>query len=215
MSRGSRPWLKICGITGEEDAELAVSLGADALGLNFVATSKRRIDEPTARAIAARVRGRVELVGVVANEPAESARALAAAVGLDWLQLHGDEPASELSRLPRAFKAVGIANAVDAARAASYPGERLLVDTKTSGALGGTGQRFDWSLILELAASRHLILAGGLTPENVAEAVRRVQPWGVDVASGVEDARDPRRKDPIRMARFIEEARRAAQLLAP
>lgn len=173
-----RPWLKICGVTSEQDARLVADAGADAIGLNFVASSKRRVDEASARRIADSVRGRVELVGVVANETPERLRALVEAVGLDWLQLHGDEPASLLQQLPPAFKAVGIERAFDVARAAEYPGERLLVDAKHGGTSGGTGQRFDWTWVEELAKTRRLILAGGLTPENVADAVASVNPWG-------------------------------------
>jgi phosphoribosylanthranilate isomerase len=213
MSPGREPWLKICGITSAEDARLAVDAGADALGLNFVATSKRRIDEPTARAIAEAVRGQVELVAVVANETSEHLRLLAESLGLDWLQLHGDEPPSALTPLPNAFKAIGVESAEDVARAAGYPGERLLVDAKAHGASGGTGQSFDWTLVQELAASRRLILAGGLRPDNVAAAVESVRPWGIDVASGVERAGEPRRKDPALVARFIENARQAAAKL--
>lgn len=211
MTPDARPWLKICGVTSERDALLAVEAGADAIGLNFVASSKRRIDDAAARAIADAVRGRVELVGVVANETGQRLRELSLAVGLDWLQLHGDEPPNALLSLPNAFKAIGIQSAEDAARAATYPGERLLVDAKASGVLGGTGQRFDWTLVGELARARRLILAGGLTPENVAEALSSVRPWGLDVASGVEPPGEPRRKDPERVARFIENARRAAR----
>jgi phosphoribosylanthranilate isomerase len=208
MSERARPWLKICGVTNEEDALLVAEAGADAIGLNFVATSKRRVDEESARRIADAVRGRVELIGVVANETPERLRALLATLGLDFLQLHGDEPPSFLTEVPRSFKAAGIADAADVAQAARYPGERLLVDAKHGGASGGTGQRFDWSFVRELAESRRLILAGGLTPENVAEAVSQLKPWGLDVASGVELG-DPRRKDADRVRRFVENARRA------
>jgi phosphoribosylanthranilate isomerase len=213
MTPGARPWLKICGITCPDDARLAVDAGADALGLNFVPTSKRRIDEQTARAIADAVRGEVELVGIVADETTERLQALAHSVGLDWLQLHGHEPPSALAHLAKAFKAIGVESAADVARAAAYPGERLLVDAKAQGASGGTGQRFDWTLVRELAASRRLIVAGGLTPDNVAAALTSVRPWGLDVASGVERAGEPRRKDPVLVARFIENARLAATRL--
>jgi phosphoribosylanthranilate isomerase len=206
MNRGAPPWLKICGVTCVEDALLAQEQGADAIGLNFVPWSKRRIDEATAQQIADAVRGLVELVAVVADEPPERLLELSASVGFDWLQLHGNESPSDVSRWPRAFKAVGIESAADVARAASFPGERLLLDAKSQG-LGGSGIRFDWSLARGLAASRRLILAGGLDPDNVIEAIRSVRPWGLDVASGVERAGDARRKDPERVARFIAEAR--------
>jgi phosphoribosylanthranilate isomerase len=103
---------------------------------------------------------------------------------------------------------VGSAQDIELAR--TFPGHPLLVDAKVEGQLGGTGRCIDWPLVVPLARSRALILAGGLTPENVAEAVRLVQPWGVDTASGVEVAADPRRKDAERMRRFVQAARGAA-----
>jgi phosphoribosylanthranilate isomerase len=180
-------WIKICGITSVADAEHVVRSGANALGLNFVHGSKRRITVEQARPIVAAVRGQLELVAVVAAPTDAEVKELREDLGIDWLQLHADEPAARVARLlPHAFKAVAIEDAADARRAASFPGERLLVDTKVSGASGGTGKVFDWQLVTELSRSRQLILAGGLTPSNVAAAVRVLAPWGVDVASGVE-----------------------------
>jgi phosphoribosylanthranilate isomerase len=195
-------WIKVCGVTTVEDAQRVVHVGADALGLNFVHGSKRRVTPAQARPIIDAVRGRIELVAVVADPTDQEARELREELGIPWLQLHGDEPAARLAKLlPQAFKAVAIEDAADARRAATYPGERLLVDTKVSGASGGTGKVFDWQLVTDLAQSRQLILAGGLTPQNVGAAVRVLAPFGVDVASGVESA--PGIKDHELLAAFV------------
>lgn len=179
-------WIKICGVTNLADAEHVVRSGADAIGLNFVHGSKRRISLDDARPIVQAVKGRIELVAVVAN-PTDREVTELNELGMDFLQLHGDEPPARVSRLlPRAFKAVAIEDAADARRAAGFPGERLLVDTKVAVASGGTGKVFDWQLVTDLTKTRQLILAGGLTPKNVAAAVRVLGPWGVDTASGVE-----------------------------
>jgi phosphoribosylanthranilate isomerase len=179
-------WIKICGVTNVDDAEHVVRSGANAIGLNFVHGSKRRVTLEQARPIVEAIRGRIELVAVVSSPTDDEVKELTE-LGMEWLQLHGDEPPARVSRLlPRAFKAVPIEDAADARRAANYPGERLLVDTKVSGASGGTGKVFDWQLVTDLTKTRQLILAGGLTPKNVAAAVRVLAPWGVDTASGVE-----------------------------
>ncbi|HEV8246186.1 MAG TPA: phosphoribosylanthranilate isomerase, partial [Polyangiaceae bacterium] len=169
--------------------------------------SKRVIDLDTAAAINAAVGERARLVAVVANLAGEEASRLRLETGIRWLQLHGDEPAAALDTLlPEAYKAVAIAGAEDVERADRYGGELLLCDTKVDGAFGGSGKTFDWRLVLALAERRKLVLAGGLTSENVSQAVRTVRPFGVDVASGVE-ADSPRRKDAAKMALFVERAR--------
>ena len=202
-------WIKICGLTNVEDALLAVSAGADAIGVNFVKTSKRCVEVETGRAIRDAVAGRVELVAVVAGRSLPELEALRERTRIDWLQLHGNEDASFVQKaLPHAFKAVGIATAADVESARGFPGEWLLADAKVEGELGGTGRSFDWTLVRELAVERPIVLAGGLRPENVAEAVRVVRPFGVDVASGVESS-DPRRKDPERVRAFVLAARNA------
>jgi phosphoribosylanthranilate isomerase len=138
-------WVKICGVTNPGDAEHAAQSGANALGLNFVHGSKRRVTLEQALPIVEAVRGRIELVAVVDSPTDAEVKALREELGIQWLQLHGDEPAARVSRLlPHAFKAVPIEDAADARRAASFPGDRLLVDTKVSGASGGTGKVFDW-----------------------------------------------------------------------
>lgn len=201
-------WVKICGITRPEDAEHAIAAGADAIGLNFVASSPRAVDRVSARAIAELARGRIELVGVIAELQLDEARALRAELELDCLQLHGSEtPAFLAALLPRAFKAVRIGGPEDVAAAEAFAGERLLVDAKVEGQLGGTGARVDPELVRGLAERRRLVLAGGLRPENVATLVGAVRPWGVDVASGVEQAGEPRKKSAERVQAFVRAAR--------
>lgn len=202
--------VKICGVTSKVDALTAIDLGASAIGLNFVASSPRCIDVAQARAIADAIHAtnaKVQVVGVVADRSLDELRALVRDAGLDCLQLHGDESPETLSPLlPHAYKAVRIANAADAARAATFPGDHILVDAKVEGALGGTGATFDWSLVTDLAKTKKLTLAGGLTPANVEVAVRAVRPYCVDVASGVESS--PGVKDHEKMRAFIEAAQR-------
>ena len=200
-------WIKICGLTSVDDALAAVDAGADAIGLNLVPSSKRFIDRALAGRIREAVAARAEVVAVVADLSSSELVSLRAETGIEWLQLHGDESPEALSELlPHAYKAVAVGTSADVARAATFEGARLLTDTKVSGALGGTGQTFDWSLVRRLAEDRPLILAGGLTPDNVSGAVASVRPFGVDVASGVESG-DPRRKDVDKMKRFVREAR--------
>jgi phosphoribosylanthranilate isomerase len=205
-------FIKICGITSIDDALLAIDAGADALGLNFVPSSRRVVDRVTAAHIAEAVGDRVELIAVVADRPLFELEDLREATGIRWLQLHGAESVSDLELvLPKAFKAVPIGNAEDALRAGEFGGSRVLVDAKSSAALGGTGQRFDWSLVVPLARRRHLIVAGGLTPANVAEAVGAIRPYGVDVASGVEAAGNPRKKDETKLRAFVAAVRAATE----
>ena len=204
-------YVKVCGITHVEDALAAVAAGVDAIGLNFVPASKRYVSVEQARAIIEQVRGQVLCVAVVANLTPGEVSALFSTLGIDRVQLHGDESPEHVRMLaPRAFKALRVASASDIALAAAFPSHPLLVDAKVEGQLGGTGRCIDWPLVVPLARSRELILAGGLTPENVADAVRQVQPWGVDTASGVEVSNDPRRKDAALMRRFVAAARAAA-----
>jgi phosphoribosylanthranilate isomerase len=196
--------IKICGITRVEDAEGCVALGVDLIGLNFVPSSPRCLDVACAKAIADAVRGRVEIVGVVADMDEAALIALAGAVGLDRLQLHGHEPPELVQRVPRAFKALRVGDARDVAEADRYEG-LVLCDAKVPGALGGTGKTVDFALVAPLAGRRPILLAGGLGPSNVADAVRAVGPWGVDTASGVERA--PGIKDLEAVAAFVRAAR--------
>jgi phosphoribosylanthranilate isomerase len=198
--------VKICDVTTVDQAVACVDLGADAVGVNFVASSLRRVDERLARAVVEAVGGRALVVGVVAGMTVNAMRALVDRTGVGCLQLHGDEPAPDVAALlPHAYKAVRIAGPEDAAAAESMPGEYVMADAGVKGSLGGTGHTFDWAWVVGLASRRKLVLAGGLTPDNVASAVARVRPWCVDVASGVESATGV--KDLARVRAFVEAAR--------
>jgi phosphoribosylanthranilate isomerase len=198
--------IKICGVTALEQAVACADAGVDAIGVNFVASSVRRVGEVVARAIVGAVGSRVLVVGVVAGMDVGAMQRLRDRVGLGCLQLHGEERPDELSALlPHAYKAVRVADEKDVARAEAMPGEYVMVDAKVEGALGGTGHAFDWSLVVELAKRRKVVLAGGLTPENVAEAIRQVKPWCVDVASGVESRAGV--KDLEKVRAFVEAVR--------
>jgi len=203
--------VKICGVTSVEDADIVLESGADALGVNLIPSSKRYVELQRARAIVDRVRGRMLTVAVLADPTPETAATILRELGVDRLQLHGDESPEQLSQLgPTAFKAVRIADSSDVQRAAQYSGDLLLVDAKVPGALGGTGTTFDWSLVAELARSRQLIVAGGLSADNVARAIHALRPWAVDVASGVEEPSDPRKKSLARVTTFLAQVRASA-----
>lgn len=213
-TRGGRLLVKICGITSPGDASLAVESGADALGFVFWHMSPRRVDPAQAAAIARDLPESVLRVGVFVDAPREDMEGIADAVGLDVLQLHGDEPPASLAGLPRpALKAVRVGPGFAAEEATRYCEHAvgLVVDTRLPGETqmpGGTGVPFDWSLVKGLADRvPFLMLAGGLSPANVAEAVRAVRPQAVDVSSGVEGL--PGRKDPARVRAFLEAARAA------
>ena len=203
--------VKVCGVRTASDAVACVELGASALGVNFVDASPRKVDAARAREIARAVHAlgkKVIVVGVVADMTVDAMKALAAEAELDCLQLHGDEPPEALAPLlPHAYKAVRIATAADVEAARRFPSDYLLVDAKVEGALGGTGHAFDWSLVTELAKEKRLTLAGGLRPDNVADAIRAVRPFCVDVASGVEKA--PGEKDLEKVRAFFEAVRAA------
>lgn len=185
----------------------------DAIGLNFVKASPRCVSRDLAvqmvGVIGEESAGEVEVIGVVADQALDALADLAADLGLDSLQLHGHETAEQLHALldrgVAAYRAARIASAEDVAAAREFAGERLLLDAKVAGALGGTGHSFDWSLIEELSSEREIILAGGLNPQNVRKAVRQVRPFGVDTASGVE--REVGQKEPELVRAFIRAAR--------
>ena len=201
--------MKICGITRPADAVAAVEAGADAVGLNFVPTSRRRIDVEVARPIVAVVPDHVMTVGVFRDHRADEVLALTGALGLTAAQLHGDEPPEVTAAVAAGVATVirAVAAESPAARSlAEHGADVVLLDAPTPGG----GVPFDWGLVGDLARAHRVLLAGGLGPDNVAEAVRRVRPWGVDAASGVEAGTGTVRKDPEAMARFVAEARAAA-----
>jgi phosphoribosylanthranilate isomerase len=199
-----RPRVKICGITRQQDAELAVSLGADALGFIFWATSPRAIDPRAARLIHADLPPLVSRVGVFVNAtPAEVADVVRAAA-LDVVQLHGDEPVEAFADVgARIVKVAALQHDADVGDVIAWPSHVTpLVDAVDRTRRGGTGQVADWGLAARVAAARPMVLAGGLAEENVGEAIARVRPWGLDVSSGVEDA--PGIKSPVRLRAFFE-----------
>jgi phosphoribosylanthranilate isomerase len=206
--------VKICGITRYEDAQAAIEAGADLLGFNFYPKSPRYNDPLSAARLIGAIRRRsasVQVVGVFVNSPLEVILAIMDECGLDLAQLHGDEPPETLTALNgRAFKALRPKDAADLAQSlGSYSPKTgspaYLVDAYRPGEYGGTGHPADWTLARSVSGTHPILLAGGLAPENVAEAIRQVHPWGVDVASGVEAS--PRRKDPARLADFIKAAK--------
>ncbi|HBY63500.1 MAG TPA: N-(5'-phosphoribosyl)anthranilate isomerase [Solibacterales bacterium] len=201
--------VKICGITSPCDALAAVRAGAAALGFNFYPASPRFVSVEAAQRIAAVLPPGVLKVGVFVNETLERAAEVVAAAGLNVAQMHGAEVPEMAAPHPgvRVWLALPAAPGL-AARIASARAEAFLVDTP-SPSHGGTGRAFDWSLAEALPG--RIVLAGGLGPDNVAEAIRRVRPWGVDAASRLERA--PGVKDHEKMRQFVEAALREARTL--
>ena len=211
--------IKICGVTSVEEACTAAELGATHLGLNFYPPSPRCLSREQARAISSAVRELPSppvLVGVFVNETPVAMKGILKECALDLAQLSGDEPLETLNMLrPHAYKAIRLNGSQSedlpaAARPSEIPNLQspdLLLDAHVRGSYGGTGQTTDWSRASDFARRCDLMLAGGLTPDNVAKAIRAVRPWGVDVASGVES--EPGVKDAHKMAAFIQRAKAA------
>ncbi len=201
--------IKICGIRTEAEAEAAAAAGAHAIGLIF-APSRRQIDAAQARRIAQALPPFVTKVGVVVNEPLDRLQALVDEVRLDTVQLHGDETPEDCAAVRgwgvTVIKAISVSGPLDAAALRALPVDAVLLDTHRPGQRGGTGQTFEWSLAVPVAAVMPVILSGGLTPENVADGVRIVRPYAADVSSGVETGG---RKDPEKIRAFIAAARAA------
>jgi phosphoribosylanthranilate isomerase len=200
--------IKICGITNLEDALLAVELGADALGFIFYPKSPRKVAPETAREIIAQLPPFVAAVGVFVDEAAGVVRELAAQVRLDWVQLHGQESPDYCRGLGRrVIKGFRIKDESSLEELEPYQGavQAFLLDTYKKGQVGGTGVSFDWQLAQEAKPYGRIILAGGLTPENVAQAIAMAQPQAVDAASGTEAA--PGRKDPAKLRAFFKVVR--------
>jgi len=200
--------VKICGITGLDDALHACACGADALGFVFYKKSPRCVDPAVAATIIRQLPPFVTTVGLFVNADPEQVEEVADFCGLDVIQLHGDEGPDDCDFTPRrTVKALRVKDAASLARHGDYEVAALLLDAWVKGSYGGTGHSFNWELAATVARQRPVILAGGLTPENVAAAVRFVQPYAVDVSSGVEAA--PGRKDPAKVAAFIRAAKTA------
>lgn len=199
-------FVKICGVTSEEDALLAVAMGADAVGFVF-APSPRQVSTQTVYDITRRLPPEILTVGVFRDELPERVFEMASRSGVKAVQLHGRETSRHVAQLSEnvrwIIKAVA-AGSPEAARADEYGTDLVLVDAPEP----GSGRVFDWSLVDAIPEGLRLILAGGLNPDNVADAIDAVRPWGVDVSSGVESS--PGRKDPVKVRQFVARARAAA-----
>jgi phosphoribosylanthranilate isomerase len=209
--------IKICGITRIEDGLAAARAGADAIGLNFWRGTQRHVSHAQARAIAIAMPPFISIVGLFVDPSEDEVRAALSAVPLDALQFHGHEPATFCRQFARPYlKTIAVSDSADLLESASLYGDAagLLFDAPPlSGRPGGTGRTFDWSR-LPASLPRPLVLSGGLNPGNVAQAIRRVRPWAVDVSSGVEaigadGAPLAGIKDAGRIAAFVEEVRHA------
>ncbi len=205
--------IKICGITNVEDAKVAVAAGADALGFVLYRNSPRFVEPAVVKRIVAGLPPFVLPVGVFVNEEPGLVRSLLDDCGLALAQLHGDETASYCQDLGRpVLKALRLKDRGTFLALAEFQGRAnvrgVLIDAFSNQAYGGTGQTVDWTLAQEAARSTSVVLAGGLTPVNVAEAISHVRPYGVDVSSGVELS--PGKKDHDKVKAFIEAARLVA-----
>ncbi len=208
------PLVKICGLTRVEDALLAVELGADLLGLNFFAGSPRCVSRERARTIAAAVAGHVPVVGVFVNHPPAQVEEIAVEVGLQLLQFHGDERPEELAPFGgRAIKVLRSGGRVDIESLAAYPGVwGFLCDASHERLYGGTGESWEWRRVAGLAGRarsdlepKRLLIAGGIGPQNVRQALAASRADGVDVGSAVESA--PGVKDPVRLRELFLQVR--------
>lgn len=199
-------FVKICGVTTESDALLAVAMGADALGFVFAA-SPRQVSVQTVQDIVKRLPPEVITIGVFRNEHPTRVIDVVNSARLHGAQLHGSETPSMVREVGEQMKIVikaVVAGSREAFHATDFAADAILVDSSNP----GSGSTFDWSLVEELPRGTRFVLSGGLTPDNVADAVAMVRPWGVDVSSGVEES--PGRKDPVKVRRFISAARGAS-----
>ena len=207
--------VKICGITNWPDAKAACDAGANMLGFNFYEKSLRRVSTVEAATMRAKLPQEVQAVGLFVNAKPAEINSLHAFVRFAAAQLHGDEPpaiVSEVSRTVPVMKAFRVAADFPLSTLDKYHDAfAFLIDGSRAGQFGGTGANADWNVARRAAVAHRIILAGGLTPENVGAAIRSVRPYAVDVASGVESK--PGKKDHARLKQFIEEVRRAEEQL--
>lgn len=199
-------WIKVCGITRPEDARAAAAAGATAIGIVFWPGSPRAVDPEHARAIVAALPEGVPAIGVFVNQSVDAINAIAMASKLFAVQLHGDEPMDVIGRIRRpVIRSLSLEHA---GRLDEIPAQAtVLLDAADPVKRGGTGRAIDWKAAAAIARRRDVVLAGGLRPENVGEAIGVVHPYGVDVSSGVESA--PGIKDPARIEAFVKAVRTA------
>lgn len=203
--------IKICGITNLEDALAAIEYGTDALGFVFYPGSPRAITPDRARAIITQLPPFVTIVGVFVNEDKMRLEQIVRRTGIDIIQLHGSEPPEYCANLgKKIIKAIRVKELIDLEPLKHYRVSAFLLDTYSPNAIGGTGLIFNWEIAVEAKRFGNIILAGGLNPENVEDAVKIVQPYGVDVASGVEGS-EKGKKDYKKLRLFIEKARKASR----
>ncbi|MCG3162313.1 MAG: N-(5'-phosphoribosyl)anthranilate isomerase [Acidobacteria bacterium] len=198
--------LKVCGITTIEDARAAIDCGAEYLGFNFYPKSPRYISPQSARAIIERLPDEVVSVGVFVNEARpEDVIEILQTSGARMAQLHGDESPDYCAQVgaERVIKALRAGDDFDARRVLDYPASAILLDAFDAKLYGGTGKTANWAIAREVARLAKIFLAGGLSPDNIVEAIRAVEPFAVDVNSGVESA--PGRKDAVKLKRLKEE----------
>ena len=201
--------IKICGITNLVDANAAIDFGADALGFVFFKESPRAISPQKAASIIAKVPSFTTTVGVFVDKPRDEIQTIVNETGLDVIQLHGNESPESCRLLRRVIKGIRVKSLESLEPLKSYQGlvSAFLLDTYAPHMSGGTGQVFNWDIAIEAKNCGRIILAGGLTPENISEAIRRVNPYAVDVSSGVELVKG--KKDHQKMRLFIERAKSA------
>lgn len=205
--------VKICGITNLEDAQIAIDSGADAIGFNFYRGSKRFVDERDAAVIIQRIQGAITTVGVFVNHSIAEILETQSIAKFDVIQLHGDETQRFVNELrsetnSKIIKAFRVSAEFDVESVDRYNVDAVLLDSFSIMEYGGTGNTLDWNIAAKAAARfSDVYLAGGLTPDNVALAIRKVKPSSVDVASGVESS--PGKKDPIKVATFMKSAKEA------
>lgn len=199
--------VKICGITNLEDAEAAIDFGADALGFVFFKGSPRCVTLQQAESIVCKLPPFVTTVGVFVDETPEIIHSSIIDAGIDVIQLHGEEKPEACGFSRRSIKAIRIKSidSLEPLKTFKSVVSAFLLDAYTTEALGGTGQKFNWDIAVEAKQFGRIILAGGLTPENIGDAIRHVRPYGVDVSSGVE--REKGKKDHQKMKLFIERAK--------
>lgn len=209
----NRVRVKICGVRSVEEAQAAIDAGADALGFNFWQTSPRYISPDEARKVIKQVSPMVSAIGVFVNEDQSRVREIAAEAGLSAVQLHGDETPEFCAGMDsiKVIKAIRVSEQFDCRTLMTYPASMILLDTGVKGSYGGTGMVFDWRVAIEAKQYAPIILAGGLTGENVAEAIIKVRPAAIDVCSGVERA--PGQKDLRKLRDFMIEVARANSVI--
>ena len=202
--------IKVCGITNLEDANAAVSFGADALGFVFYPKSPRKVTPETAKNIISSLPQSITTVGVFVDEDKAKVEETASYTGLDIIQFHGSESPEYCNFSRNIIKAIRVKELSDLKQLSDYSAYAFLLDTYSPNVIGGTGQVFKWEIAVEAKKYGKIILAGGLNPDNIEEAIKFVQPYGVDVSSGVEGT-EKGKKDHKKLQLFIERARDAFQ----